>query len=173
MQKVRIPVSVDPVKSANKQLSYEGVVPGAGLHRLGDVIVNELQDIQVSLRFDVDEQHTSFFAGHAEAAIEVICQRCNKPMQLELKCEFHYAPLTRRQKEENIPEAYEPVELTELGEVMLHEVVEDELLLAMPIVAKHAAEDCEVDRDAMVFGELSEAEEKPNPFAALQDLKRK
>lgn len=173
MQNVRIPKSVDPVKSANKGLSYEGLVPAHNLERLGEVIINTPQDIQVSLHFDVDEQNTSFFAGHAETTVEVTCQRCNQPMTLELECDFQYAPLTRRQTVETMPEAFEPIELNELGEVMLHDVVEDELLLAMPIVAMHAEEDCEIDRNAMTFGKLSEAEEKPNPFAALQDLKRK
>lgn len=174
MQKVRIPISVDPVKSAQKRLIYEGLVPAVNLPRLGKAVINTPQDIDVSLRFDVDQQRISFFAGHAEAAVEVKCQRCNQPMQIHLESDFQYAPLTRRQTEDTIPEAYEPVELTELGEVMLHKVVEDELLLTLPIVTMHAPEECEVDRDAMTFGELPpEAEEKTNPFAVLQGLKRK
>jgi uncharacterized protein len=174
MQKVRIPISVDPVKSANKGLSYEGLVPVANLQRLGEAVINAPHDIDVSLRFDVDQQRTSFFAGHAETTVEVQCQRCNQPMKLKLVADFEYAPLTKRQTEERIPDAYEPIQLNELGEVMLHDVVEDELLLAMPIVTMHAQEDCDVDRDAMTFGELpSEAEEKANPFAVLQGLKRK
>ena len=50
----------------------------------------------------------------------------------------------------------------------------DELILAMPLVARHAPEDCSVDRDAMTWGEIEE-DEKPsdNPFAVLQELKRK
>lgn len=174
MQKVRIPISVDPVKSAQKRLTYEGLVPSVNMQRLGEAVINTPQDIEVSLQFDVDQQRISFFAGHAEATVGVICQRCNQPMQLNLEANFAYAPLTKRQSEEKIPEAYEPVELNETGEVMLHDVVEDELLLAMPIVTMHEQEDCEVDRDAMKFGELPpEAEEETNPFKVLQGLKRK
>lgn len=174
MQKVRIPISVDPIKNAQKQLSYDGLVPAGNMQRLGEVIINTPQDIAVSLRFDIDQQRVSFFAGHAEVTVEAICQRCNKPMQIHLVSDFQYAPVTKRQTEDNLPAAYEAVELNELGEVMLHDVVEDELLLAMPIVTMHAPENCEVDRDDMTFGKLpSEAEAKVNPFAVLQDLKRK
>lgn len=174
MQNVRIPVSVDPVKSAQKQLTYKGLVPAGKMQRLGEALINTPQDIAVSLRFDIDQQRVSFFAGHAEVTVDVICQRCNQPMQIHLSSDFAYAPITKRQTEENLPEAYEPVELNELGEVMLHDIVEDELLLTMPIVTMHSHENCEVDRDAMTFGDLPpEAEEKANPFAVLQGLKRK
>lgn len=174
MQKVRIPVSVDPVKSAVKGLSYTGLVPVAALSRLTDTVETVAGDIDVSVRFDVDQQRIHFFAGRAEATVEVKCQRCNQPMQLQLDTLFSYAPVNRRQQEEDIPELYEPVELNELGEVILHEIVEDELLLALPIVTMHADKDCEIDRDAMTYGELpSEAEEELNPFAVLQGLKRK
>lgn len=174
MQKVRIPVSVDPVKSAVKGLQYTGLVPGVSLSRLADTVLTVTGDADVSVRFDVDQQRTHYFAGRVEAAVEVTCQRCNKPMQLHLDASFSYAPVYRRQQEEDIPQMYEPVKLNELGEVMLHEIVEDELLLALPIVTMHAEQDCEVDRNAMTYGELpAEAEERANPFAVLQGLKRK
>lgn len=174
MQKVRIPISVDPIKSAQKRLTYDGLVPSANMQRLGEAVINTPQDIEVSLRFDVDEQRISYFAGHAEATVDVLCQRCNKPMTLQLKSDFQYAPLTKRLQEDEVPQAYEAIELNDLGEVMLHDVVEDELLLTLPIVTMHAPEECDVDRDTMTYGELPpEAEEKANPFAVLQDLKRK
>ena len=174
MQKVRIPVSVEPIKSAQKRLSYAGLVPADNLQRLRDELINTPQDIEVSLRFDVDEQRISYFAGHAEVTVDVLCQRCNNPMQLHLVSDFQYAPLTKRMQEEDVPQAYEPIKMNELGEVMLHDVVEDELLLALPIVTMHKPEECNVDRDTMTYGELPpEAEQKANPFAVLQDLKRK
>lgn len=174
MQKVRIPISVDPIKSAQKRLTYEGTVPSVNMQRLGEEVINTPQDIEVSLRFDVDEQRISYFAGHAEVTVEVLCQRCNLPMQLHLVSDFQYAPLTKRMREGEVPQAYEAIEMNELGEIMVHDVVEDELLLTLPIVTMHKPEECEVDRDAMTFGELPpEAEEKANPFAVLQDLKRK
>jgi uncharacterized protein len=46
------------------------------------------------------------------------------------------------------------------------ELIEDEVLLALPLAPKHAGEDC-VANDMMT--ELK----KPSPFQALQSLKRK
>ena len=48
----------------------------------------------------------------------------------------------------------------------LRELIEDELLLAMPIVPRH-----EVCPQPLVAATDELADDKPNPFAALMDLK--
>ncbi|ETJ31722.1 conserved protein, DUF177 family [Escherichia coli] len=52
-------------------------------------------------------------------------------------------------------------------------MVEDEIILALPVVPVHDSEHCEVSEADMVFGELPEEAQKPNPFAVLASLKRK
>ena len=76
---------------------------------------------------------------------------------------------------DDFPERYEAIEVNEFGEVNLHGLIEDELILAMPLVAKHDPKNCQVDRDAMSWGEIEEEskDESDNPFAVLQELKRK
>ena len=71
-----------------------------------------------------------------------------------------------------LPEAYEPVEVNDHGEVDLFQLLEDELIISLPIVALHAEEDCEVGEDDMTFGKIDPANERPNPFAVLKELKR-
>ena len=61
-------------------------------------------------------------------------------------------------------------ELDENGEVNLRELVEDELLLAIPLIPRHELEDCQSDSDS-VWGELPEELDKPNPFDVLKKLK--
>ena len=72
-----------------------------------------------------------------------------------------------------MPEAYEPIEVNEFGEVDLLAMVEDEIILALPVVPVHESEHCEVSDADMVFGKLPPEVDKPNPFAALASLKRK
>ncbi|MFO5458213.1 hypothetical protein ACLBPO_27025, partial [Klebsiella pneumoniae] len=50
---------------------------------------------------------------------------------------------------------------------------EDEIILSLPVVPVHDSEHCEVSDADMVFGELPEEAQKPNPFAVLASLKRK
>ena len=46
------------------------------------------------------------------------------------------------------------------------------MILALPIVALHAEEDCSVKQEDMSFGKIEPADERPNPFAVLKELKR-
>jgi uncharacterized protein len=59
------------------------------------------------------------------------------------------------------------------GYIDITEVVEDELILAVPLVAMH--EDTACNEDLLIKGQLtdsqSEAAVKENPFAVLQQLK--
>jgi uncharacterized protein len=52
-------------------------------------------------------------------------------------------------------------------------MVEDEIILSLPVVPVHDSEHCEVSEADMVFGELPDEAQKPNPFAVLASLKRK
>ena len=174
MQKVRVPISADPVKSAGKHLSYLGLSPGKNLVRLQELLVEACPDIDAQIHFDVDEQGIKVIRGHAEVTVVVACERCGDPMTLPVQCDFVYAPITKRQQATDMPEEYEPIDLDELGEVNLHQIVEDELMLTMPVVPKHDEQACRIKADAMQWGELDpSAEAKENPFAVLQSLKRK
>lgn len=72
-----------------------------------------------------------------------------------------------------MPEAYEPIDVDEFGEVDLLAMVEDEIILVLPIAPVHDSEHCEVSEVDIVFGKLPEEVEKPNLFAVLASLKRK
>lgn len=174
MQKVRVPVTVDPVKSSGKQLSYDGVVPESSLDRLRELLLEPCADPAVQLQFDIDEQNLKYVKGTAAVTVVVACERCNEPMTLALATEFIYAPATKRQPADELPATYESIELDEFGEINLHRMVEDELILAMPVVVKHDEKDCLIDSSAMRWGEIDETPAaSDNPFAVLQELKRK
>ncbi len=71
----------------------------------------------------------------------------------------------------NIPSYYDVIELNEDGEVNLRDLVEEELLLTIPLIPRHEIEDCSADADSVWGGELPEELEKPNPFDVLKQLK--
>ncbi|WP_404399245.1 23S rRNA accumulation protein YceD [Idiomarina seosinensis] len=176
MQKVRIPVTADPVKSANKKQTFDGLVPATRLTRFqGMLAETSHQDLEVEVKFAVDEQGISYFSGTAKTAVKLTCQRCNQPFPVDISTRFAYAPVSSEQDLEELPERYEGVEVNEFGEVNLHGLIEDELILALPLVARHEPKDCPVDRDAMTWGEIDEGsdESSENPFSVLQELKRK
>ncbi len=52
------------------------------------------------------------------------------------------------------------------GPILLSNIVEDELLLAMPMVPMHDIDEC-------LAGKYRHRQEKPNPFSVLGELKHK
>merc|ERR1712171_31426 len=98
----------------------------------------------------------------------------DKELDYPVEAEFCFTPVQGEEQESDdiIPEAYEPVEVTDHGEVNLLQIFEDELLLSLPIVPLHAESECTVKQDDMSFGKIEPEQERQNPFAVLKELKR-
>ena len=174
MQKVKLPLTVDPVKDAQRRLDYVGYYAANQLERLAESVVNVLSDAQVTLSFYIDPQKLVVMKGKVQVDVELECQRCNEPYKQTLECEFTYSPVANWDQADVLPEIYEPIELNEFGEIDLIGTVEDELILALPLVPMHSSEHCEVSAQEQVFGELpEELANKPSPFAVLANLKQK
>jgi uncharacterized protein len=173
MQKVKLPISVDPVRAAQKHLELDARIPKELLSRLAESTISIQSDIDTYFSFEIDQQKLRIFHGKASVAVELLCQRCNEPMIYQCEAEFTYCPVHNQEQENNLPDAYEPIYYDENGEVNLHQVVEDELILSLPQIAKHAIEDCQIKEFELTFGEIDEEEERPNPFDALAKLKHK
>jgi uncharacterized protein len=86
--------------------------------------------------------------------------------------EFCFSPVQGSEQTQTLPDAYEPVEVDDHGEVDLFQLLEDEVILSLPIVALHADEDCAVKAEHMSFGKIESEHERENPFAVLKELKR-
>jgi len=97
--------------------------------------------------------------------IVVPCQRCLEPMKLPLDIESSFILV---KDEADIPEDPDDSDdfdyLVANAELDVMQLVEDEVLLAIPYAPKHDAKDCPV-------GEALGDSKKPNPFAVLRDFK--
>ncbi|WP_439286928.1 23S rRNA accumulation protein YceD [Lonepinella sp. BR2357] len=174
MQKVKLPLTTDPVKDAQRRLDYDGYYAANQLERLSESVVKVLDDAQVTLSFFIDPQKLVVMKGRATVDVELECQRCEQPFVQTLCCEFCYSPVKNLDHIDELPEIYEPIECNEFGEIDLLAVIEDEFILSLPIAPMHSSEHCEVSVTEQVFGELSdELAKKPNPFSVLASLKQK
>lgn len=176
MQKVKIPISIEPAKAANKRMTYDGIIAKGTLRRLVDFADVVGEHVMTTIECGIDPQQLVVIRGSAKADLELVCQRCGQGIPTHVETEFVYTPIRPNadESEEPIPEAYDEIELNEFGEINLIELVEDELILALPIVAMHDPEACSVKAEDMTFGKLApEAteEKKSNPFDVLKQLK--
>lgn len=158
---------IEPFKLARQSQVLEGNLPLAKMGRLARVLCSEKADVSIKSSFGIDAGGTYFARGTVTAKVEMECQRCMQAVPVELNAAFALAFVSSEKGVERVSDTYDPIVVQD-EQVVLAELVEDELLLALPIVAKHQGEDClpkfKNPSDAVV-------EEKPNPFAVLAQLK--
>lgn len=172
MQLVKIPLTLDPIKAAKMRSNYEGRIESAQLSRLLDASAGFCSDIQVQFSCDTDEQGTVIINGHAQGEVSLTCQRCMHEYKQSISVEFCYSPLTEKFKEDDIPDIYDPVDVDENGHIAIAELIEDEFIVSIPFFPMHEVDDCSAEQD-FTLGEIDESvEERPNPFAVLQKLKK-
>ena len=106
----------------------------------------------------------------AQASIRLECQRCLQPVeaQLEAQRSFQFVPDEATATEIDADSEDDVLVLTR--SLDLKELVEDELILALPLVPRHDQCPQPLVAPASVDEPL---EERPNPFAALAALKGK
>lgn len=173
MHKVKLPLTIDAVRAAQQHLDYSGVYTPAQVSRVAESVVSVDSDVEVELSFNVDSQRLATITGHAKVMLTLMCQRCTTPFKHQVHITYCFSPIVNDEQAEALPEAYEPIEVDEFGEVDLLGMIEDEIILSLPVVPVHEFEHCEVSAASMVFGDLPAEAEKPNPFAVLASLKHK
>lgn len=165
----RLPLTIDPIKAAQKKLDYIGCYAAKGLTR----VESPKSDVECGLSFYFDEQKICVIGINAKVTLELVCQRCFKAFVTNVHVNNKLSPVKNDIQAEALPDYYEPVFINEFGEVDLLVLVEDEIILSLPIVPLHDSKHCEVSEANMVFGDISVEDEKPNPFAILASLKNK
>lgn len=172
MQKVKLPLAVDAIRTAQKRLDYSGIYSPGQVTRLAASVVSVDSDVQTSLSFDIDNLRLAVINGQSDVTVTLECQRCGKTFEHQVHATYCFSPVRNDEQAEALPEAYEPIEVDDFGEVDLLAMIEDEIILSLPVVPVHESEHCEVSDADMVFGKLPEEAEKPNPFAVLASLKK-
>jgi uncharacterized protein len=97
------------------------------------------------------------------------CQRCMGPVALEIDERFQVIVVDTERVDE--PGGYEPV-IAPAAHLDLRWLAEDQALLALPLVAMHAAEDCNEQTSESTEPEAS-ASTVQKPFQNLRDMMRK
>ncbi len=166
-----IPPHVDPRKLADRGATLRGELPVAGFTRLSDALSANTGTVSVELEFGRDEQHTVVIRSALSADVTMECQRCLELVTLPIHSECEYAVVREGANTQSLPKGYDVLEVGE-DPLDLLELIEEELLLALPIVPAHAPEDCQQPA-GLVEPEPSEDEvTRSNPFSVLAQLKR-
>ncbi|GAB3685920.1 YceD family protein [Salinisphaera aquimarina] len=128
--------------------------------------------VRVHLRFSEDGQRRVNVAGSIETTLTLTCQRCLEAFDKHMSVAVAGVVVGDDDAAANVPRADEPI-LAEGDTLDLHTMVSDELLLALPPVARCGRPDC-VSNYEHVAGTPEPAidDKHNNPFAVLGQLKR-
>lgn len=140
-------------------------MPIAALPRLPALLAEPTGEVEYVLEGGVDGQGVHYLRGRVRATVILLCQRCLQPMAWPVDAGLRLGLVSGTAAGPELPEDYEPYEWPG-GVVEIASLVEDELLLALPIVARHAALECPAEPAARREEPRSE-----NPFAVLTKLK--
>lgn len=107
----------------------------------------------------------------AQTLLRLECQRCLLPVETPLEIDRALRFVAGEDQAAALDAESEDDVLALSRALDLRELIEEELLLAMPLVARH--EVCAAPRAAGAAPEVdAEADEQPHPFAALAALKK-
>lgn len=164
-----IPEHIDPFRYAEQNLKISGAVNIADMQRLS-ANVNLTNDVVTAdLQFGVDEQDVTFLKGHLQTKLTLQCQRCMEPFIYEIIADFVLGIINTLDEANALPEQYEPA-LAKEGSLALRELIEDEIILNLPIIPRHEPEDCKITLPLADSG--WEQGKGNNPFRVLESLKR-
>ncbi len=171
-----IPDYVDARKIFAQQTLIEGVLPISRLARFSEAILSNEGNVQVSLQFLLDDSFRRLIQGSLQAQVQVTCQRCLEAMTITLKDQFELAVVHTEEQAQKLPKTLDAW-ICEDVKLVLAEVIEEQLILCMPIVSYHE-EHCIASLEF-----AAKQANKPNakqgeqgsdsPFAILQKLKDK
>jgi uncharacterized protein len=153
-------------------------IPLAELPRVSHELVNKEGEASGQVRFSKAQgQMVADLTVRAEP--EVVCQRCMMTMRWPVKVSSRIALVSDYDAADRVPEGFE-VFLVEADSVSVRDLVDEEVMLALPHVARHAEESECAGRALALPGQESETPEEAaaaqvqKPFAQLGELlKRK
>lgn len=135
-----IPKKIDPIKLAKQKGTITGQLPLSLCPRIQEMAEQQNQYVSAVFEFAQNKDRIYVIHGKLNTVVTVVCQRCNQLMQEPLEIECTLSPVTSDERAKTLPGSIDPV-LMEADQIDLHALIEDEVLLALPMVPKH--EQCE------------------------------
>ena len=170
-----LPETLDAWRALAAQRSFEGTIPLSSMPRLRDALEQPEGECRYALEFDRGMLDVPYVEVRAQAELPLICQRSLQRFLLPVRIVQRLALVTRDEQEAELPEEYEMLKPDADGTIHPLELIEDELILAIPVVPMDPRSD-PVDltwpRAASEdIAGIDEASPK-NAFAALAKLKQ-
>ncbi len=178
MSEGQLPAYVDIRRAFLQDELVSGFVSLERLPRFREILASEEASIETELRFSLNREGERQISGKLSMQGEVPCQRCLEPVAVQIQDTIRLVLVDSESAAANLKPDWDPW-LSGDYKLQLAEIVEEQLLLSLPIVNYHSDEECierldyqqQIDeaRTAKSAEQIEEAKE--NPFAVLKVLK--
>ena len=167
-----LPDRVDCAHLADNAMVLERVYPLGDLPRAQDLLADARGSVRARFAFANTGSGRPGATVAVDAIPQLVCQRCLQDFAFAVagssEIEFSSSPTSRA------TDAQHEVYAMSDGLVSLRDLAEEELLLALPIVAMHPPQSC---GRAPLYGAAAQIQDmsgdRSRPFGVLQDLLKK
>ncbi|MGR2827039.1 DUF177 domain-containing protein [Acinetobacter sp. 1124_18A] len=177
------PAQIEPFKWAEQGFTWSGQLSLSRFARIAREAVGSIDNqlVNIDCKLSMDAYHRIVWMdGHIDTIVLMECQRCLEPVEIPLVLDFHIALMDDESLIERLDEDADFIVLGESesstkgdydtpASINLLALLEDELLLLVPLSPKHDA--CENKHQPTVQDVVEE--KRDNPFDVLAGLKGK
>ena len=171
LMSVEVPEVVDAWRMVAARRGFEGRLPLSSMERLGASLFDSEGEVVFALEFDRDALQVPYVEVRIEAALPLQCQRTLQRFEYPLRILQRMGLLAADaddSAEAALPPEYEALQVAEDGSLKLAELIEDELILALPVVPVAPGSES-VERD---WPAPADEQMRANPFAVLAGIKK-
>jgi len=162
-----------PVKLASKggEIRYNWAVKD--FERLSDLLLNDSGAVKVHIEGLFDHQKRCLLKTRIQADLTLECQTTFEAIEFKLDRNVTFCSVTSEEQFAQVEKEFEPVMAVD-GWLDIKQIIEDELILSLPVVANKPADEL---KSAMQFGHIDEGQAdaekaKANPFSVLSDFRK-
>jgi uncharacterized protein len=156
---------IDGFEFASAGATQQGVWPLRDFPRLRDMLASDAGEIAYRLQGTHDENGRPALRIRVEGSLQLSCQRCLEPLAFEVKVEdLVVLAATLNEIHAEPADVHAPDRVVAGKEMPVRDLIEDELILAVPYAPRH--EGCEARPGA-------HDAQAGSPFAGLRGLMRR
>ena len=175
MSESQIPAYVDTRKVFPEGAAIAGNLSLKKLELFQEYLSAPVGSVKVELFFRIAESGQRQITGRVAASVQVYCQRCLAPLGIELADDIRLVLLRDEAKAADLEPNFDPW-ICEGFKLELATIIEEQLILCLPIVSYHSQGECanalnyQVGSSAIVAN--ADDNQTKSPFSILKELKK-
>lgn len=136
-----LPKYIDIYTLAKENATLEGEIKLKNLPRVLSYLYDANGEISTAMHFCFDKAHRPCVQGKLKTVLHVQCQRCLQTMDMPMDIQLNLVGVSSDAEAKKLMKVKEPLMLKQQP-LELTELIEEEIILAMPIIPKHKSAKC-------------------------------